>query len=162
MKTPPPHPRPYVNLKPWQPGQSRNPNGGRTPLLAMASQVRQASGNGGELVEFFVRVLRGDALPARSGRRRHYPSLNQRIEAAMWVADRGWGRAREVIELAGESTPEERLRILQRMSEDDRAALRAILLLAMETPASSAPLTRVAEPTPSAPPLPQDTPAPGP
>jgi hypothetical protein len=41
--------------------------------------------NGVEFVDFFLRVLRG-ALPVRSGRRRHYPSLNQRIEAAMWLA----------------------------------------------------------------------------
>ena len=55
------------------------------------------------------------------------------MHAANWLADRGWGRARETIELAGEETsPADRLRMLRQLSDEERATLRGILTKALE------------------------------
>jgi hypothetical protein len=127
------------HLKPWRPGQSGNPRGGASPLLSMATMIRHASGAGAELVAFYFGVLRGESFPLAGSTRRQRPTLDQRLEAAAWLADRGWGRAREVIQLAGESTAEERLALLKRLSEPERETLRAILTRALEEPATASP-----------------------
>ena len=96
--------------------------------------IRRTSREGAELVAFYLSVLRGEpfALPGL-GRRQH-PTLDQRLVAAAWRADRGWGRAREIIELAGEPSAEARLAILKRLSEPDRETPRAILTRALDAP----------------------------
>jgi hypothetical protein len=127
------------HLKPWRPGQSGNPRGGASPLLSMATMIRRTSGAGAELVAFYFGVLRGESFPLAGATRRQRPTLDQRLEAAAWLADRGWGRAREVIQLAGESTAEERLAILKRLSESERETLRAILTRALDAPATAPP-----------------------
>jgi hypothetical protein len=67
--------------KPWlfKPGQSGNP-GGRAKGLA--SLVREQTRDGAELVEFMLSVLRG----------KKKAPLRLRMEAAAWLADRGFGR----------------------------------------------------------------------
>ena len=52
------------------------------------------------------------------------PTLDQRLDAAAWLADRGWGKAKETIELTGEASPAQRLELLRRLSDEDRAQLR--------------------------------------
>jgi hypothetical protein len=56
--------------------------------------------------------------------------------AAQWLADRGWGKAKEIIELTGDApaTPEQRLALLRRLSDDERATLRGLLAKALATP----------------------------
>jgi hypothetical protein len=56
------------------------------------------------------------------------------VHAAEWLADRGFGRAREIVEFANEPTPADRAARLARLSEEDRATLRAILNKAYAEP----------------------------
>jgi hypothetical protein len=59
------------------------------------------------------------------------PTLEHRMQAAEWLANRGWGKAKETIELTGEASPEARLELLRRLSEPERDQLRAILAKAL-------------------------------
>ncbi|HJY45278.1 MAG TPA: hypothetical protein VJ301_11700 [Propionibacteriaceae bacterium] len=99
----------------------------------MARIIRETSGYGAELAGFFFRIMRGEAIPLKNRRMPHVPTLDQRINAAAWLADRGWGKAKETIELTGEASPQERVEILRRLSEDERAQLRALLSRALES-----------------------------
>ena len=45
-------------------------------------------------------------------------TLDQRREAAAWIADRGWGKAREILEVTGDAGPAERLALLRRLSNE--------------------------------------------
>lgn len=71
----------------WVKGVSGNP-GGRPPGLA--ELVREQTGEGAELIDFMLRVLRGKRQPMRL-----------RMEAAAWLADRGFGKALQQMELTG-------------------------------------------------------------
>ena len=67
----------------FTPGQSGNPGGrpkGFVPLL------RQYTSDGEELVSFMLKVFRGESI------NKHVPKLKERIEAATWLADRGFGK----------------------------------------------------------------------
>jgi len=71
---------PAENLKPWKPGQSGNP-GGRPKGLAR--RVRELVGGDGETItHFMLDVLKNEEAEMRD-----------RMEAAKWLADRGWGKA---------------------------------------------------------------------
>jgi|GEM_PF-4486516 len=72
----------------WLRGVSGNP-GGRP--RGLADLVRRETKDGAELVEFFLAIFRG---------KRKAP-LRQRIEAATWLADRGFGKALQQMELSG-------------------------------------------------------------
>ena len=76
-----------VRGRPFAPGNSANP-GGRPKGLA--SLVRERTKDGAELVEFMLRVLRARKHP-----------LRYRLEAAAWLADRGFGKALQQMELSG-------------------------------------------------------------
>ena len=60
------------------------------------------------------------------------PTLDQRVDAAAWLADRGWGKAKETIELTGEASPAQRLELLRRLSDEDRVQLQGLLQRALE------------------------------
>jgi hypothetical protein len=71
--------RSNANLRPFKPGQSGNP-GGRPKSLA--NRVRELVGDDGEqLARFMLDILNDEAVPRK-----------ERIDAATWLADRGWGR----------------------------------------------------------------------
>jgi hypothetical protein len=79
------------------PGQSGNPGGKPQGLAKLA---REAVGDGADLVQLMVSVLRGDkkVLGVRQ------VTLRDRMQAAEWLAERGWGRAPLV---AGADLPQE-------------------------------------------------------
>jgi hypothetical protein len=106
-------------------GQSGNP-GGRSRFHAELARLAIArTNNGADLVDLFVTVMRGDAI--RVGRTRRRPNLHERMTAAMWLADRGWGRAKEMVEILDEHTPEERRALVRVMTPEERAQLRLLL-----------------------------------
>jgi hypothetical protein len=76
-----------VRGRPFLPGNSANPGGRPKGLAAL---VRDQTGDGAELVAFMLRVLRGKRQP-----------LRYRLEAAAWLADRGFGKALQQMELSG-------------------------------------------------------------
>lgn len=84
-----------VTGKGFVPGQSGNP-GGRP--RALARMVREAVGEGADLIEFMAAVLKGDAK--RLGVR--VVSLRDRIHAAEWLTDRGYGKTIPVVDLPQE------------------------------------------------------------
>ena len=71
--------------------------GGRPPGLA--SSIREQTDDGLEIVSLMLRVLRGQVR----GLKPHH-----RLEAAAWLADRGWGKATQAIVAAhGSAAPGE-------------------------------------------------------
>lgn len=69
------------------PGQSGNPGGRPKGLAAL---VRAQTKDGKELVDLMLRVLRGKFVV--NGRK---PNISERMKAAEWLADRGWGKSVE-------------------------------------------------------------------
>jgi hypothetical protein len=118
---------PQNPAKPWlfQRGQSGNP-GGRSRFASELARLAIArTNNGADLVDLFVTVMRGDAI--RVGRTRRRPNLHERMTAAMWLADRGWGRAKEMVEILDEHTPDERRALVRVMTPEERRQLRVLL-----------------------------------
>src|SRR5262245_25079110 len=73
--------------RPWPPGVSGNPGGRPKGLAAL---VRQETAEGEELVRFMLRVMRN---------RRQ--SMRVRMEAVAWLADRGFGKPMQQVEMSG-------------------------------------------------------------
>lgn len=80
------------------PGTGRRKGSKNKAPLAMASYVRDKTRDGEEIVQFFLDVFRGNAVSGRT------PKLNDRKEAAEWLADRGFGRAPQRMEVDGGGT----------------------------------------------------------
>ena len=74
--------------RPFVKGQSGNP-GGRPRGLVRA--VREQTRDGEELVAFMLTVFRGE----------NDAKLRDRIDAATWLADRGFGKPLQAMEHAG-------------------------------------------------------------
>lgn len=72
-------------LRPFPVGNRANPGGRPKGLMA---RVRAQTRDGTELVDFMLDVLRG---------KRRAP-MRLRMEAAMWLADRGFGKAMQQVE----------------------------------------------------------------
>jgi hypothetical protein len=79
------------NLEPWKPGQSGNP-GGRPKGLA--KQVRELIGvDGLPLAEAMYDIAKDESEATRD-----------RITAMQWLAERGWGKADQHIEVTGDDS----------------------------------------------------------
>ena len=78
---------------------------------------------------------RGHGKPPR-------PSPELRVRAAEILLDRAFGKAKEILELQGDDAAarQERLTLIASMSQDDRDALRALLLKALEARAQAPPV----------------------
>lgn len=74
----------------YLPGHNGN-QGGRPKGLA--AYIRDQTGDGVEIVTLMLRVLRGQVR----GLKPHH-----RLEAATWLADRGWGKATQTMEFTGQ------------------------------------------------------------
>jgi hypothetical protein len=134
----------------FKPGNVANPYGNTAPIRSFAGHIRRETGYGKEIAAFYLAIMRGEPIkmPAKVIRRGprgkktigvQYirPTLDQRIDAAAWLADRGWGKAKETIELTGEATPAQRLELLRRLSDDEREQLRGLLQRALTANATS-------------------------
>jgi len=76
-----------VRGRPFLPGNRANPGGRPRGLAAL---VRDQTMDGAELIEFYLRIFRGKRQP-----------LRYRFEAAAWLADRGFGKALQQMEVSG-------------------------------------------------------------
>ena len=125
---------------PWRPGESGNPLGVNRGVFTLAAEIRRQTGQGQTLVEFYTAMFEGRPIPVPGGRAQR-PTLEHRHMAAQWLADRGWGKAKEMIELTGDApaTPEQRLALLRRLSDDERETLRGLLAKALATPDAPGP-----------------------
>lgn len=99
---------------PWVKGQSGNPAGSKRPS-SLARLARSHTVDGLTLVEFAVRVMKGEekekalkfTKDPQTGDKITVevelpPSLEDRMEAMKWLADRGWGKAVETVVLDDE------------------------------------------------------------
>ena len=130
----------------FPPGNNANPYGNTAPLRSLAAEIRRQTGNGMEIASLYLQIMRGEPVKfpqKRITRRKNgkiitsmyvRPTLDQRVSAAAWLADRGWGKAKETIELTGEASPAQRLELLRRLSEEDRQQLRGLLQRALTGP----------------------------
>ena len=87
---------------PWRPGESGNPLGVNRGVFTLAAEIRRQTGQGQTLVEFYTAMFEGRPIPVPGGRAQR-PTLEHRHMAAQWLADRGWGKAKEIIELTGDA-----------------------------------------------------------
>ena len=76
--------RSLANLKPWEPGQSGNPLGRRAAGASLQSMILCQTSDGAELVDWYVRVWKGQVPGLR------HPKY--RMEAAHWLSDHGFGK----------------------------------------------------------------------
>jgi hypothetical protein len=132
------------NLAPYQyrPGQSGNVGGIGVNKIKLAVQIRKISKNGREMVDFLFAVMRGEPLPlpGKHGRngpgRPPRPSPELRVKAAEILLDRAYGKAKEILELGGEGSEDERRKqgvaMLRQLSVEERAQLRTLLETARE------------------------------
>jgi hypothetical protein len=75
--------------RPFPKGVSGNPGG---QPKGLASEIRERTKDGEELVGFVLKVFRGEVCEAK---------LRDRLEAATWLADRGFGIPTQTLEHAG-------------------------------------------------------------
>lgn len=61
--------------------------------------VRARTQNGAKMVELMVEILNGESI---AGKR---PKLRDRMDAATWLSDRGFGRPVQAIEHSGSAPP---------------------------------------------------------
>lgn len=77
----------------WVKGQSGNPSG---RPKAFASLIRAKSVEGEKLVSFAFKVLDGEEVNGVK------PSIELSFRALEWLADRGWGKAVQNVDVAGQ------------------------------------------------------------
>lgn len=81
-------------------GQSGNPGGRPKGLMGL---IREQTSDGAEYVEFMLAVARGHPIP--SGDDVVLPTLRDRREAWEALADRGFGKAIQAVDLGSSGEP---------------------------------------------------------
>ena len=74
---------------------------------SFAKYIRDSTKDGQELIDLAISIMRGKVMGP--GTKAINTDWNQKMAAASWLADRGWGKAAQVIELEvqpSEATPE--------------------------------------------------------
>jgi hypothetical protein len=125
------------NLRPWRVGESGNPAGRSLSLVNLAWEARRATDGGRELIRLQLAIARGEEIPVPGRARGQRPTIDQRQQAIAWLADRAFGKAKEIIELAGEASPPQRLELLRRLSDPEREQLRGLLAKALAPESAS-------------------------
>jgi hypothetical protein len=137
----------YAHLRRWQPGESGNPRGRGSDKLMLAAQIRRISQDGREMIDFLFAVMRGEPmpLPGKNGRNSpgwpQRPGLWLRMRAAELLIERAFGRVHAAIlepEDDDSTARQERLTLIAAMSQEDRDALRALLMKSMVIPDAAA------------------------
>ena len=105
-------------------GQSGNP-GGRPK--GFASYIREKTEDGKEVVDFFLKVFRGEEIERRK------PKMKDRVDAGTWLADRGFGRPAQAVELSGPDG-EPIKADLSNLSTEDLIVLRELASKLQRTP----------------------------
>lgn len=109
----------------FKPGKSGNPNGRPKGVHSLAMELT----NGGrDVLEFYVAVMRGTALPCAGSKKKQYPSVQQRLEAAHALADRALGKPIQRNELSGPNGEAiEQRRVLEVVAVDYRVTAQPLL-----------------------------------
>jgi hypothetical protein len=91
------------NLKKWTKGVSGNPNGMRKGFAGLAAEIRNRTADGSELVTIALSIARGQPVKMQTKGRPvvRIPDFKDKMEAVKWLADRGFGKALQSIELTG-------------------------------------------------------------
>lgn len=97
-------------------GQSGNP-GGRPK--GFGNYIREKTQDGKEIVDFFLSVFRGEEIAHKK------PKLPDRVNAGTWLADRGFGKPAQTVELSGPDG-EPIKTDLSNLSTDDLIVLREL------------------------------------
>lgn len=102
------------------PSSVKNP---ATSKQKLTQYIRKKTKDGEEIVEFMLKVFRGEIVEGRK------PTLKERIEAANWLADRGWGKPTQLFAGDDEYAPllsvgEDELRQLYSFVIDNLEAVR--------------------------------------
>lgn len=84
------------NLRPFKKGQSGNPGGRPKGIVTL---VRESTKDGAELVEFHLGLMRDVGA-----------AMTERLKAAAWLADRGFGKAVEEVKMTTEGKTESVIR----------------------------------------------------
>lgn len=114
----------------FAPGTSGNPNG--RPLQTFDALVRHYTGEGEELVEHAIRVMRGEATvyvtkydnDGFEYEQSVTPTIKDQQDARNWLAERGWGKAPQLVHVKSEQT--KTIRTLD-LSKVPPAELRSVL-----------------------------------
>jgi hypothetical protein len=104
--------------RPFASGPDPRRNGGGRPK-GLARLAREAVGDGQDLIQFFAAVLRGDRKFLKERR----IALRDRMAGGVWLADRAFGKAVQVVEIP-EDPKEEQIQVMRQQIVEMPPALR--------------------------------------
>jgi len=103
----------------WKPGESGNP-GGRPKGLARL--VRDSTKDGKLIVEQMVKILTGKTIKGAWGS----PAYRDILDAAKWLADRGFGHSELTLDVNGDEYDLKRILLVELQKHDKSREVRNI------------------------------------